>query len=196
MGDCTQDCYEFNASDICTKAFEKMEECFSSDELCDVPLVVGEGKIHAHRIILASVSPYFKAMFTIKMSESSQDVITIKDVEEDIFLLLIKFMYSHRILIRVDNVQSILQCANILQLDSVVSACCDFIYCHLSISNCLIVRDFVESHGCVKLVRKVDAFIKLHYLEVTQSQEFLDISVDHLKQLLSGSFRSCMDRSK
>jgi kelch-like protein 8 len=184
---CTQDSYEFIASDICRDAFDKMEECFSSGELCDVTLIVGERKIHAHRIVLASVSPYFKAMFTSKMSESVQDVITIGDVEDDIFFLLIQFIYSHRVIINVDNVQSLLQCANILQLDCVVSACCDFIYSHLSISNCLSVRDFVESHGCVKLVRKVDAFVKLHYLEVTKSQEFLDISVDHLKQLLSGS---------
>ncbi|XP_028403321.1 kelch-like protein 8 [Dendronephthya gigantea] len=184
---CSEDSYEFVAPNICTDAFNKMEDLFSSGELFDVTLIVGEKKIKAHRIVLASVSPYFKAMFTNRMSESSQDVITIKDVEEDVFLLLIRFIYSHRIMICVDNVQSLLQCANILQIDSVVNACCDFIYSHLSISNCLSVRDFVDFNGCVKLVRKVDAFIKLHFLEVTKSEEFLDVTVDHLKQLLSGS---------
>ena len=187
MADSTQDSYEFIAKDIPTNAFEQMKAFFSSGELCDVTLIVGEKKIHAHRNVLASVSPYFKAMFTNKMSESNQDCISIKGVDEDIFHMLIQFMYTHCVIINGDNVQSLLQCASMLQLDAVVNSCCEFIYNHISVSNCLNVRNFVESHGCVKLVRKVDAFIKFHFTEVTNSEEFLDISVDHLKQLLSGS---------
>ncbi len=33
-------------------------------ELCDIVLRVGDAKIHAHKVVLASISPYFKAMFT------------------------------------------------------------------------------------------------------------------------------------
>lgn len=34
-----------------------------SIKLCDVVLEVGSETIHAHKVILASVSPYFYAMF-------------------------------------------------------------------------------------------------------------------------------------
>lgn len=185
--DLIQNTHEFVAGDICEQAFGKMEELFSSKQLCDVTLLVAQRKIPAHRVVLASVSPYFRAMFTNKMAESNNNTITIKEVDEDIFLSLIKFIYSHRIIICVENVQNLLQCASMLQLESVVNACCDFIFNHLTISNCLSVRDFVESHGCWELVRKVDAFVELHYLEISKCPEFLDISVKHFKQLLSGS---------
>ena len=185
--DLIPDKLEFVATDTSEPAFGKMEELFNSEQLCDVTLKVNERRIHAHRVVLAAVSPYFRAMFTNKMLESGKNVVTIREVEEDIFFSLIKFIYSHRILICVDNVQNLLQCASILQLDSVVNACCDFIYNHLNISNCLSVRDFVESHGCSKLVCKVDAFVKKHFLEIAKRKEFLEISVEHFEQLLSCS---------
>lgn len=186
-GKLCQEKYEFISLNECVDAFEKMKEGFNSGELCDITLIVGDKKIHAHKVVLSSVSPYFKAMFTCGMSEANKDVVTIKDVDEEIFHQLIEYIYTHRVLIQLDNVQSLLQCANILQLDSVVTACCNFIYSHLNISNCLSVRNFLEANGCSKVVCKVDAFIKLHYVEIIKSPEFLDISFSHFKQLLSGS---------
>jgi hypothetical protein len=35
-------------------------------QLCDVVLKIGADIIHAHRVVLASVSPYFYAMFNGK----------------------------------------------------------------------------------------------------------------------------------
>jgi hypothetical protein len=35
-------------------------------QLCDVVLKIGVDSIHAHRVVLASVSPYFYAMFNGK----------------------------------------------------------------------------------------------------------------------------------
>lgn len=47
-----------------------MLRCCSSEflcfQLCDVTLKIGSDSIHAHRLVLASVSPYFHAMFNGK----------------------------------------------------------------------------------------------------------------------------------
>lgn len=40
--------------------------CFFCLQLCDVRLEVGGDTINAHRVVLASVSPYFYAMFNGK----------------------------------------------------------------------------------------------------------------------------------
>lgn len=53
-------------------ALEQMNEMRSDGSLCDVTLVIGTVRINAHRLLLASCSSYFRAMFTSEMAESRQ----------------------------------------------------------------------------------------------------------------------------
>lgn len=53
-------------------ALEKFNEMRAEGCLCDVTLVVVSHRINAHRLVLASCSNYFRAMFTSEMAESRQ----------------------------------------------------------------------------------------------------------------------------
>ena len=49
--------------------------CLRRDEdLCDIVLRVGSTSISAHKVVLAASSPYFKAMFAGKFSQTSMNV--------------------------------------------------------------------------------------------------------------------------
>lgn len=47
-------------------AFITMNEMRKSDQLCDISLEVSGAEIKAHKIVLASTSAYFNAMFNSK----------------------------------------------------------------------------------------------------------------------------------
>lgn len=51
-------------------------------ELCDIVLRVGDAKIHAHKVVLASISPYFKAMFTGNLSEKENSEVEFQCIDE------------------------------------------------------------------------------------------------------------------
>lgn len=51
-------------------------------ELCDIVLRVGDVKIHAHKVVLASISPYFKAMFTGNLSEKETSEVEFQCIDE------------------------------------------------------------------------------------------------------------------
>lgn len=51
-------------------------------ELCDIVLRVGDSKIHAHKVVLASISPYFKAMFTGNLSEKETSEVEFQCIDE------------------------------------------------------------------------------------------------------------------
>lgn len=85
-------------------------------ELCDVTLLVGSTRIHAHKIVLCASSPYFRAMFTSELAEAKQAEITIKDIDENAMEILVDFCYSAKITIDEKIVQNLLPAACLLQV--------------------------------------------------------------------------------
>jgi kelch-like protein 1/4/5 len=76
-------------------AFKRIIDIFQDNKLCDVTLICKDDvKIRAHRIILSSVSDYFKAMFTSNLSESFKSDIEMTDMDGNALKSLVDFIYS------------------------------------------------------------------------------------------------------
>ena len=106
---------------------EGLHQLRQQEELCDVVLRVDGSRIHAHRVVLSSCSPYFKAMFTGSLCEREKEEIEMKSVDEAALSSLVEFAYTGKIRITHANVQALLPAANLLQLRSVKRLCCDFL---------------------------------------------------------------------
>ena len=72
----------------------------------DVTISAGEGKIRAHKLVLAASSPYFRSMFTGSLSEVNQTEVTIRDIEKEALEALINFCYTSSIELEENNVLS------------------------------------------------------------------------------------------
>ena len=66
--------------------------------------------------MLAAASPYFRAMFTGEMTESKQSEVTMKDVDDVAVELLVDFMYTSKITVEENNVQTLLPAGNHVSL--------------------------------------------------------------------------------
>lgn len=130
--------------------------------LCDVTLVADSMEIPAHKMILASCSPYFYAMFT-SFEESKQDRITLQGIDYYALSLLIEYVYTSEVQVTEENVQVLLPAANLLQLTDVRDACCDFLQAQLHPTNCLGIRAFADLHGCLELLTHAEAYIEQHF---------------------------------
>ena len=76
--------------------------------LCDVVLsTTDHQEFHAHKLILASCSPYFFAMFN-SFEESRQNRIVLKDVDPKALSLLLEYVYTSKIHLSEENVQVIM----------------------------------------------------------------------------------------
>ena len=81
---------------------------FRDEILCDIKLETDDGEvIFGHKVVLASASPYFLAMFT-NFSEKNQDQVAIGQLKSSALQLLIDFVYSGKISITEQNVQVII----------------------------------------------------------------------------------------
>lgn len=157
-----------------------------NEQLCDISLVVGEMTIPAHRSVLAASSPYFLAMFSANMKESFSNVVEMKDVQPDIMKNLIDFVYTGKLdLIDSENVEILLQHATLLQLEKARKICCDFLEKQLEPLNCVGIRRFAALHQCKDFLVKIDSFIKDHFIEVVNSEEFVTFPLPVLKLILA-----------
>lgn len=168
-----------------------LHELYKDRMFCDVTLVVEEGhEFPAHRVILAAGSPYFSAMFRNDHLESTQSRVMLNDIETSSLEGILDFLYSSRLSISETNVQSILRVASLLQITSVVEACCEFLRVRLDPENCLGIHQFADIHGCVSLSEVSWKFILEHFQEVVVSEEFLSVPPNHLQALFqSGDIR-------
>ena len=167
------------------QTLDSLEYLRQSKELCDVNIKVGSRMLHAHRVVLAACSPYFRAMFTGDLAERRQNEITIQDVDENAMDMLISFAYTASITIEEGNVQTLLPAACLLQLTEIQEICCEFLKRQLDPSNCLGIRAFADTHSCRDLLRVADLFTQHNFQEVMESEEFLLLPFSQLVDILS-----------
>ena len=183
-----EDCEEYMQLDIFTnEAFMMMQNIRKQGKLCDVTLKVDTSKFSAHRIVLAASIPYFNSMFTSDMLEVNKNEIIIQGIEEHALEALVNYAYSGCIAVNVNTVQAILIGANFLQLKTVKEFCASFIIKRLHPSNCLGVRQFGEMLMCASLIDRSNRYLNKHFIDVAQSEEFMQLSKDHVIDILSRS---------
>ncbi|KAE9544394.1 hypothetical protein AGLY_001573 [Aphis glycines] len=158
-----------------------------NDSFCDIKFQTDDGTIiYGHRNILASATPYFRAMFS-SFGESNKDLVNIKKLDSTIFLLLIDYIYIGEIMITQENVQVVLAAADLLQLAYVKQACVKFLQKHLDPSNCLGIKVFAALHNCIELSSKCEEFIENQFLEMVKYDEFLSLSSEEVMKLISSN---------
>uniref|UniRef100_A0A665WL92 BTB domain-containing protein n=1 Tax=Echeneis naucrates TaxID=173247 RepID=A0A665WL92_ECHNA len=181
---CPEECM-FTALSHADVTFRKMEGYLRSRQLCDIILVAGDRRIPAHRLVLSSVSDYFAAMFTSDVREAKQDEVKMEGVDPDALWVLVQYAYTGRLELREDTIESLLSASCLLQLSSVVQACCSFLMKQLHPSNCLGIRSYADAQGCHDLQRAAHAYTMDHFLEVVGSQEFLLLPVEEMERLIT-----------
>uniref|UniRef100_A0A8C6X412 Kelch like family member 28 n=1 Tax=Naja naja TaxID=35670 RepID=A0A8C6X412_NAJNA len=153
-------------------------------ELCDVILRVGDVKIHAHKVVLASISPYFKAMFSGNLSEKENSEVEFQCIAEAALQAIVEYAYTGTVFISQDTVESLLPAAN-LQIKLVLKECCTFLESQLDPGNCIGISRFAETYGCHDLYSAANKYICHNFEDVCQTEEFFELTHSELDEIVS-----------
>ncbi|KAK7500807.1 hypothetical protein BaRGS_00008051 [Batillaria attramentaria] len=167
------------------KLVSEMHTLWKQEQLCDVQLQVQNTVIPAHRIVLAAMSPYFRAMFCSHLHESQQSEVKIQGLSSNVVYMITEYAYTSCINLTEENVQTVLHAASIMQISSLEDVCTHFLSDHLHPSNCLGIRDFAQSLGCYSLYNVADIYCQDNFCEVSQNEEFLQLSSGHVLDLVA-----------
>ncbi|KAK3105631.1 hypothetical protein FSP39_002314 [Pinctada imbricata] len=104
-----------------------MAYMLDNEIMCDVTFRLGEERleVHAHKYMLASRSPVFHAMLNGPMTEKGN--IEISDIEKDIFMIFLRYVYTDDVSLTVENVRQVMYASKKYCVDGLTKQCKDFL---------------------------------------------------------------------
>ncbi|XP_039247689.2 kelch-like protein 3 [Styela clava] len=178
------------------EAFSLMNQLRKNRVMCDVLLVAEGAEVPVHKLIMASVSPYFMAMFGGKMSECRADRVKLNGINGDALKELVEYVYTAQIEITEENVQNLLPAASLLELTYVRESCCFFLQSQLHPTNCLGIRQFADIHACTDLHDQAKSFTEQHFTDVVHGEEFHNLSCEQVCDLINSDRLSVASEEK
>ncbi|XP_058487391.1 kelch-like protein 10 [Solea solea] len=136
-----------------------------------------------HRIILSDCSPYFTALFQFQ-SPVDIKVSDINGLSTDIMELIVEYAYTSQIHVTKDNVQDLMQAADMLSVTAVAEACSDFLCEQISRENCIGMWQYAKFYFYTELRDRAYRYINDHFDEVFPCEEFLYLSMQELSAIL------------
>ncbi|XP_066546115.1 kelch-like protein diablo isoform X2 [Amia ocellicauda] len=177
--------YVFVEARHSNKVLEGLNSLRLNNAFCDVILCCGGQEFPCHRIVLASFSSYFQAMFSTDLMESRQERVAINGVEPQMIGVLVNYAYTAEVVITKANVQALLAAANLLDIMAVREACCKFMERQMDEMNCVGIHCFAEAHSCRELECRSMDYILQHFSTVCRQEEFLSLCADKLTEIIA-----------
>lgn len=124
-----------------------------------------------------------RALFS-RWGSPGQIVFEIPGLSSDMMRLIIEFAYTDSVSVKQDNVQELLQAADQFNIMDIVKACWDYIGSHLSPENCVGIWQFTNFCLCEEMQHKSFHFIIDNFEEVASCDEFQNLSVEELAEII------------
>uniref|UniRef100_A0A0B7AN37 BTB domain-containing protein n=1 Tax=Arion vulgaris TaxID=1028688 RepID=A0A0B7AN37_9EUPU len=173
---------ELNTSD--TKRSQKLlDVAFQSWKAglyTDVTIVVGEQRLSAHRIVLASLSDYFPPLLKLDAKESGE--VTLHNIQPDDFSILLNYAYTGEVDITKENVQNILIASDYLNIKHVKDMCIKFMTANYACDDVCDVLEFAMEYPLSDLTESALQFLKENLDNVSKTESFMQLKPTFLEK--------------
>ncbi|KAK3760021.1 hypothetical protein RRG08_064694 [Elysia crispata] len=184
----TEDNVRFESREHGKSVLAGLQHLRQMQQLFDVTLVAESKEFHAHRVVLASCSDYFRAMFTDGLKECTQSVINLNGLTASSISHLIDFAYNSSINIDSENVLDVLSGATHVQILPVITACENYLKDHLTLDNCVSTARVAELFCLTHLTHHVHNFVCRNWSTFSLCEEFHHLSASFLVSVLSSGY--------
>lgn len=171
----------------CSEILRQMNEFRESNILCDALICVDGKTFPAHRTVLASASPYFKALFSSNLGELNVESkpIVVSDIDTTNMTKLLQYIYTGEIELTEENIKPIISAANYLLISSLKDRCTRFLQRMLTPSNCLGIESTALKYDCEALRDSATSYIRDNFIPISNSDEFMELDFKRLTDLVS-----------
>eukprot|EP00112_Aurelia_sp_Birch-Aquarium-sp1_P026426 Seg937.3 transcript_id=Seg937.3/GoldUCD/mRNA.D3Y31 product="BTB/POZ domain-containing protein 2" protein_id=Seg937.3/GoldUCD/D3Y31 len=163
----------------------RLAHLYKNDVMSDITFKVTDKRINAHKLLLASASSVFHAMFYGPVAETNTEIEIIDCPNAEDFKEFLSFVYTEDLSLSWDNLFPIAYLAKKYYIPSLTDECCKFLLDSLTVENvlkvlsqCVLVDEKEMANQCLKLVR-------VRIRELVRTEEFLKLDLQSLKCILA-----------
>ncbi|XP_014237888.1 speckle-type POZ protein-like [Trichogramma pretiosum] len=143
----------------------KFDWVFLDENLSDVKLRTACGKeIPAHRLVLATASPVFRAMFSHSMPGNRTQSVDMMDVSYETAVEMLRHIYTGSVKkCEISMIIELLAAADTYQFEELKNKCEKILITNLSTDNVLEILEIANNHGAKILKKGIADFRKLRH---------------------------------
>lgn len=154
-------------------------------ETGDIIFLVESKAIHAHRCVLAALSPRYKAQFYGAISD--KEMIRVSDASHDAFAEFLQFFYTDTVTLTIENIEDVLNLAQQSLVDILVAECINFLRDAVGLDKLLWFYRLASQYEIVPLEKQCLIHIEENLLAVFKTDDFLSCEHDMLCHILEKS---------
>lgn len=174
-------------------AAKSMSKMYLESEFADVHFVFPNDdsarKLSAHRAILATASPVFKAMFFGPLKDGGNVKIT--DSNAKAFEEFLQFFYLPEVKLSIENIEEVLHLTDKYDMLDCFGVCATFLKANLTIENMVWGYQLAITLDNEELMKFCGKRIQAFASEIVKSEIFLHCSREVLKNLLNMNVLDC-----
>ncbi|XP_033221404.1 leucine-zipper-like transcriptional regulator 1 homolog [Belonocnema kinseyi] len=144
---------------------KNFEDCLNVEFLSDVQLLIGEDRISAHKVILASKSPFFNELFLHNKE------VNVEDINPEAFKEILKYIYTGKI----ENWSlscEILAGASKLQIEDLKFECEQRLRKNLTVKSVISILILAEDSNAECLKQHCLCYVLHHVNDIKKSETF------------------------
>lgn len=134
---------------------------YETDVLTDFKIICHGRKFAAHRVVLGEISPVFLRMLQTEMKESKTCEVVINDIDEDIMVEMIRFIYTGMANLNGIIAEKLLQVADKYGIEKMKLKCIEFLNWDLSVENAIETLVLAEQYEAEDLFNNCIQFIRV-----------------------------------
>ncbi|XP_006879528.1 PREDICTED: kelch-like protein 38 [Elephantulus edwardii] len=174
----------FKDQDFSSDLLKQLNGLRQSRILTDVSICCSTCEVPCHRNVLASSSPYFRAMFCSNFKESSEARVELKGIDSTTLHQVILYIYTGEARITAECVLPLMEAASMLQYPKLFEACSSYLQSQLTPSNCLGMIRLSEVFSCGTLRKKAREMALKCFPEVASSADLKELCALELRDYL------------
>ncbi|KAG8142175.1 hypothetical protein E2320_006128 [Naja naja] len=166
--------------------FSGLKQLHEEELLCDTTIVAKGERFPCHRILLAAINPYFRAMFSNSFRESQDGEVLLQDMDPSIIQTVVQYYYTEEIELTPEIAEDLYEAASRLQILPLLESCSSYLLEHLCPENCLSIYQLGYSHNDPALFQEAKSLVHAHFKRLSQeAPTFLDLNPSTLESILA-----------